>query len=633
MAVWPASPTSTTLLTPLGTIDDAMVQFTWNMESTATWYRLYVWDNSQQKQFAQWYESSQVCSGTTCTVTLNFALSNDDYQWFIKTWNDDGSTWSSAQSFTVSSSQTKPQAITLVSPSGTSENASQTFVWNQDISATWYQLFVWDNNQNKVVSTWYEIEDNYSQYDEAACADNSCSVTVSSGFFSGSHEWFVRAYNDYGTGAWSNGMAFTLELPKSYPSVFQAWSVIENKPSESDSTKIARHDLIFDGTWVLDLGWEVTENQPYEGLSTSLDPELLTQAQTKRNELLLKNPDLIIIASVLYREGEYITSQNEGPEYWEVGYLPANSSYWLKDGNGDFVPAYGEDADGDGTIETDEVLSSLIDFTDADFQNIIIQKAKELNDTGLFDGIFLDWWNETTATTGNYINWQGTIKTLEEETQARLDILKGIRNQVDDDFLILVNTNTKTVPQSAPYINGIYMESAKDNYGTGYSLTEIQEIETTLTWAEATVATPRINCLEGWRVVYDYTGDLDTRVEERDSSENKKWMRMFTTLSLTHSDGYVLFGDDNTQPSEDHLHNWHDFWDANLGNVIGQKAQSYNNTEGLFIREFENGWAVYNRSGSSQNVTFTTTITGKYSSTTATAHTIPDFDGEIFLKQ
>ena len=57
-------------------------------------------------------------------------------------------------------------------------------------------------------------------------------------------------------------------------------------------------------------------------------------------------------------------------------------------------------------------------------------------------------------------------------------------------------------------------------------------------------------------------------------------------------------GMDNT-----HQHIWYDFWDADLGRPIGPKALQYQNIEGLFIREFTNGWAVYNRSGSEQSIT------------------------------
>ena len=112
-------------------------------------------------------------------------------------------------------------------------------------------------------------------------------------------------------------------------------------------------------------------------------------------------------------------------------------------------------------------------------------------------------------------------------------------------------------------------------------------------------------------------------------------MRLFTTLSLTHSDGYVLYTTgfrDFGPPHPDHDHLWHSFWDADLGRPIGAKAQQYQNIEGLFIREFTNGWAVYNRSGTAQTITLSQSAEGISSGQTTTTHQLPDLDGEIYLK-
>ena len=76
----------------------------------------------------------------------------------------------------------------------------------------------------------------------------------------------------------------------------------------------------------------------------------------------------------------------------------------------------------------------------------------------------------------------------------------------------------------------------------------------------------------------------------------------------------------------------YDFWDADLGQPIGKKGQLYQNRIGLFIREFTNGWAVYNRSGKSQKIQLIESATGVASGITGTSHTIPDLDGEIYLK-
>ena len=98
-------------------------------------------------------------------------------------------------------------------------------------------------------------------------------------------------------------------------------------------------------------------------------------------------------------------------------------------------------------------------------------------------------------------------------------------------------------------------------------------------------------------------------------------------MSLTHSDGYVLYNG-----GIQHEHYWYDFWDADLGKPVGEKAQLYENREGLFIREFTNGWAVYNRSGKAQEIRLPEQATSVESGLRNIIHTVPDLDGEIYLK-
>ena len=122
-------------------------------------------------------------------------------------------------------------------------------------------------------------------------------------------------------------------------------------------------------------------------------------------------------------------------------------------------------------------------------------------------------------------------------------------------------------------------------------------------------------------------------------------MRVITTLSLTHSDGYVMYdtGLGAVAVCDDcpyvwgpaHQHIWYDFWDADLGQPIGLKAQHHQNIEGLFVREFTNGWAVYNRSGVAQNITLpalATPVSDRGGAAVSTTHLLPDLDGEMYLK-
>ena len=84
-----------------------------------------------------------------------------------------------------------------------------------------------------------------------------------------------------------------------------------------------------------------------------------------------------------------------------------------------------------------------------------------------------------------------------------------------------------------------------------------------------------------------------------------------------------------------HRHIWHPFWDADLGRPVGPKAQLYQNIDGLFIREFTNGWAVYNRSGEPQTITLPTSaapVSNRGNNAASVTHLLPDLDGEIYLK-
>ena len=429
----------------------------------------------------------------------------------------------------------------------------------------------------------------------------------------------------------------TQKYMRSYPSIFQAWNGIENSRNEDELHRLARHDLIFHAPYsLLRIPWNISEQQPYSGLATGLNPDQLNIARQRQRQLLSLNPHLLLLVEIRYRDAKYLSRANETQvkNWWDVGFYPPDSLYWLTDKDGEPALGWGEDTNGDGKIdENDTVLHYLIDFTNPEVQELIIKKVVGLAASGLFDGIMLDWWNEDNATSPIGIDdWSDTILTQEAELEARLTLLQKIRAQVRNDFLILVNANTRQIPKSAPHVNGLFMECYKSEYGKGYSLDQILQMEETLLWAERHLREPRINCLEGWRVVTDYMGDLKTRVRERNSTENLRSMRMITTLSLTHSDGYVLFGDDNAIPVPDHLHNWYDFWDADLGQPIQETAVQYQGVVGLFVREFEKGWAVYNRSGSKQTVTFNDSTMGVNSGNHQSHHEIPDFDGEILLK-
>ena len=229
----------------------------------------------------------------------------------------------------------------------------------------------------------------------------------------------------------------------------------------------------------------------------------LKAARNQRDAILAKNPNMLFLVGIYY----YGVHPDTFPEDWP---------YWLRDENGNRVQDVGWS-------------ELLIDFTIPEAQDFFVQQAVAVAECGLYDGIFFDWWSEE----WNALYNRRTGKRyydLEVEVNAKVSILRRIREAVGDEFLILVNTNRSKVPRSSPYVNGTFMETLRDHKG-GYTYAGLSEIESTLLWSEENFQYPQINSLEGWGI----------ETEPLDSLANRRWMRLFTTLSLTHSDGYVQY--------------------------------------------------------------------------------------------
>ncbi len=103
-------PSKVTHTSPTGAIQTSNPEFTWNIDPESTWYRLWVGYNSTDKIFAAWYDAADICSGDTCSVTPDLNLLDDNYEWYVKSWNDYGKVWSDGKIFSVSGS-VNPQTI------------------------------------------------------------------------------------------------------------------------------------------------------------------------------------------------------------------------------------------------------------------------------------------------------------------------------------------------------------------------------------------------------------------------------------------------------------------------------------------------------------------------------------------
>ena len=397
---------------------------------------------------------------------------------------------------------------------------------------------------------------------------------------------------------------------RSLPSIVQVFGGIVTLPTLSHAESISEwedhisyHDLF---TTHLPFGLRFTQASPWSqltagNLATGAD---LDAAIAKREEFLAKNPSMLFLAEIRIWTAHPVLMY---PEDW-FG--------WARDEHGN--PVSGD--------RFASYPTYLIDIRLPEVQDIIIEQAISVAACGLYDGIYFDgWWEGDFPLAGNW-NADGSAQFWEiVDGKILVSILQRIRANVRDDFLIMFNSNRRQMPSSVSYINGSFMETFPPE--SGYTRDDILEIESSLIWYEAKVREPKINTLRA----------LGIGAEPPDSPRNRQWMRFFTTMSLTLSDGYALYTLGHIGGRKQYQrHIWHSFWDADLGQPVGPKTQRYQeDIEGLYIREFTNGWAVYNRSGSNQTVLLPShgsPVSDRGDVAISLTHQLPDLDGEIYLK-
>lgn len=252
----------------------------------------------------------------------------------------------------------------------------------------------------------------------------------------------IRAGDDKPAGGESRDLIRRI-AGRSFPSVFQAWSPADNLPGEDSLSAMARHDLVFHSPEAFALRWD---RQPH-GLASGFTAESVRQGLETRRKLLAKNPNMVLLAEIRYRDA----SRN---------YLPENHEWWKRDKAGRPVPGWSE-----GRF-------LQLDFANPAFRAHVAAQAAAAVRCGVVDGVMLDWWRDD---------------------DDRLALIQAVRKAVGDEAMILCNANDEKTPRTAPYLNGYFMECWRTRKAEDW-----RRIADTLAWAEKNLRTPRINCLETW---------------------------------------------------------------------------------------------------------------------------------------
>ena len=268
--------------------------------------------------------------------------------------------------------------------------------------------------------------------------------------------------------------------------------------------------------------------------------------------------------------------------YWNYNYVGKSWSYYKGIENYLTKRNWGHDKEYGKTVATKIVSSN--------FQKYIANVTTKGVIRAGADGVMLDWWHNDHA--GGYSKDQVRI--------ARKEIIKNIRKNLGENFIILGNVNWRKDTDTINYLNGVFLEFYKTPYYQAtkrlYNSQELRKIQDILQYYEKKLQFPKIIALDGWRKTINLTD------EDRNSTENRRMAKLLTAMSVvipTH--GYILYGDNNPDTEiGDHHHLYYDFYDFDIGKPTSEYIKV---SSGVGYKEHEQGFIAYNINSNKKKLT------------------------------
>ena len=364
------------------------------------------------------------------------------------------------------------------------------------------------------------------------------------------------------------GQMNTLEIPvlaksisekiasHNFPSIARPWGNCIDFVNNKRADEISHHDIVWEsigkenakiGNRVAGANWK----GKYPALGETFSN--IEEALANRKDALTKNPNIIMLAELRWRDNM-------------DSLLPFDHEFWKRDPQGNRIPATGDKM---------VMPRYYLDTNNIHLVNHLLKQAKWIVESGVYDGVFLDWFGPSSG------------------------FFKKLREAIGNKYLIITNSNYKYDPERAKYINGAYMECYK-----------VDNPDVLPLW-EQSVQSPKINIVDMMGEQVNCAGETDL-----------KRMRNTTTYSLIHSNGYLLYGD------HFHNHHWFAFWDTKLGPPLREKELV---KKGVFKREFKNGCVIHNSSGKSTVAEFDTLMKRVSNNEIGNSFIIQSEDGDFFV--
>lgn len=186
--------------------------FHWEVVPGATFYE--IWDDDYTSQGGDSYNGhykhswSYASNDITCTNGVCHAYMwnspTANMTWWVRASNNNSSNFS-LWSRAVRVIETVANSTNLIRPSELITNTTNIdFSWNRVSNASWYQLWVNDNNGN-IYKHWLKATN-------IDCWAKKCSFSPKITLLNnGEYKWWVRAWNIKGLGNWSDALSFTVK--------------------------------------------------------------------------------------------------------------------------------------------------------------------------------------------------------------------------------------------------------------------------------------------------------------------------------------------------------------------------------------------------------------------------------------
>jgi hypothetical protein len=350
-----------------------------------------------------------------------------------------------------------------------------------------------------------------------------------------------------------------------FPRIAMFWTPVRGDRSLSGVT---RHDLV-----VTSAGWLGLEfdREPH-GLADGFTEESIAAARRKVAAVREVNPDIVLLCEVNFYE-------------YHDDWLPEDHEWWLRV---------------DGEREQFWPGTHRMDWYNTEYRTHVLRQTLALQEVGV-DGAYYD--------------------NLRDEPEPWVALLKEVRRQTPDNFLILANYGyaIDDYDFAAPYLNGIMYES-----GFSHRRTEWDETIEKMRKTASLLCPPTISCIERFEDIEGRSdGPLPRR--RRPARRDPATRRWSICYSLIIGDYYYLFSD-NTY----HGHDWYPEYDVKIGAPVkeGERLGPH-----VWQREYEKAVVVVNLPGANADYTLSLAKTARdsLSGESGTTFSVSPGDGRILV--